>query len=115
MSIAALVNPENEGDSEQATVKDIFDAVMASRSARDAADAAGGDDDKDDNAELTNRPTRREALNAAATVRDFISTLGDEYARKLESLLATFGRQTQLEATNAMVETSIADFFAKTQ
>lgn len=113
MSIAELVHPENEQDSEQATVKDIFDAVVASRSAQNTSDATGGDDDQDDDAELVNRPTRREALHAATTMQSFISTLGDEYARKLDSLLATFGRQTQLEATNAMVESSITDFFAK--
>ncbi|KAF8194792.1 hypothetical protein K438DRAFT_1761087 [Mycena galopus ATCC 62051] len=113
MTIAALVNPESEQNTEQARVKDIFDAVVASHNAQNASDAAGGDDDQDDDAELVNRPTRREALNVAATVQNFISTIGDDYARKLDSLLATFGRQTQLEATNAMVESSITDFFAK--
>ncbi|KAJ7934948.1 hypothetical protein B0H13DRAFT_1854654 [Mycena leptocephala] len=38
-------------------------------------------------------------------MQNFISTMGDDYARKLDSLLATFGRQTQLEAMNAMTHT----------
>ncbi|KAJ7495778.1 hypothetical protein B0H11DRAFT_2227302 [Mycena galericulata] len=88
--------------------------VVASRSAQSAADAAGGDDDVDDDADPTTRPTRREALSAAATLQSFVTTLGDTYARKLDALLATFGRQTQLEATNAMLDTSITDFFTRT-
>ncbi|KAJ7758506.1 hypothetical protein DFH07DRAFT_958367 [Mycena maculata] len=43
------------------------------------------------------------------------TTLSDTYACKLEKLLATFGRQTQLEATNAMLDTSITDFFTRTR
>jgi hypothetical protein len=114
LSISDLVHPESEQNSEQATVKDIYDAVIASRSAQSTSDAAGGDNDHDDDAEPISRPTRREALNAAATLQSFIATLGDDYARKLEAVLSNFGRQTQLEATNAMVETSITNFFAKT-
>jgi hypothetical protein len=113
MSINALVHPENERDSEQATDKDIYDAVIASRSAQDASDATGGDDDVDDNADPVIRPTRREALSAAATLQSFVTTLGDTYARQLDALLATFGRQTQLEATNAMLDTTITDFFTR--
>ncbi|KAJ7448840.1 hypothetical protein B0H11DRAFT_2332840 [Mycena galericulata] len=113
MSIDALVHHENERDSEQATVKDIYDAVIASRTAQDAADAAGGDDDVDDDADPATRPTRREALSAAATLQSFITTLGDSYACKLDALLATFGRQTQLKATNAMSDTTITDFFTR--
>ncbi|KAJ7934359.1 hypothetical protein B0H13DRAFT_2305777 [Mycena leptocephala] len=75
--------------------------VVASRSTQSTADA-GGDDDVGDDADPTTRPTRREALSAAATLQSFVTTLGDTYARKLDALLATFGRQTQLEATNAI-------------
>ncbi|KAF8175972.1 hypothetical protein K438DRAFT_1770877 [Mycena galopus ATCC 62051] len=35
-------------------------------------------------ADPTTRPTRREALSAAATLQSFVTTLGDEYARKLD-------------------------------
>ncbi|KAJ7757223.1 hypothetical protein DFH07DRAFT_958816 [Mycena maculata] len=71
-------------------------------------------DDVDDDAEPTTRPTRREALSAAATLQSFMTTLGDTYACKLDELLATFGRPMQLEATNAMLDTSITDFFTRT-
>ncbi|KAJ6583521.1 hypothetical protein DFH09DRAFT_1309022 [Mycena vulgaris] len=43
----------------------------------------------------------------------FVTTLGDTYARDLDALLATFGRQTQLDATNAMSDTTITDFFTR--
>ena len=115
LTIEDLVNPESEQDTEQTSDQDIYNAVVASRNAQNASDATGGDNDPDDDAEPTNRPTRREALAAATPVQNFIATLGDEYARKLDVLLATFGRATQLEATNAMVDTSITDFFARIQ
>ncbi|KAJ6456730.1 hypothetical protein C8R45DRAFT_844722 [Mycena sanguinolenta] len=115
LTIEDLVNPESEQDTEQASDQDIYNAVVASRNAQNASDATGGDNDPDDDAEPTNRPTRREALAAATTVQNFVATLNDEYARKLDVLLATFGRATQLEATNALVDTSITDFFARTQ
>ncbi|KAJ7215437.1 hypothetical protein GGX14DRAFT_391867 [Mycena pura] len=60
-------------------------------------------------------PTRREALHAAATLRNFVASVGDPYARKLEAILGTFGRQIQLEAMNAAVETSITDYFHRNE
>ncbi|KAF7359013.1 DDE-domain-containing protein [Mycena sanguinolenta] len=115
LTIDDLVNPVSEQDTEQTTDQDIYDAVIASRNARDASDANGGDNDPDDDTEPVSRPTRREALAAAATVQNFIAALGDDYARKLDGLLATFGRATQLEATNAMADTSITDFFTRSE
>ncbi|KAJ7823940.1 hypothetical protein B0H14DRAFT_3729457 [Mycena olivaceomarginata] len=48
------------------------------------------------------RPTRREALSTAQTLRKYTETLDDGFACKLEQLLASFGHQTQLEETNAL-------------
>ncbi|KAJ7081007.1 hypothetical protein C8R44DRAFT_754168 [Mycena epipterygia] len=70
------------------------------------------DNDVDDDADPVIRPTRREALSAAATLQSFVM-LGDTYAYKLDALLATFGHQTQLEATNAMSDTTVTDFFTR--
>ncbi|KAJ7831605.1 hypothetical protein B0H14DRAFT_3713286 [Mycena olivaceomarginata] len=61
----------------------------------------GGDDDVEDNMGFQPCPTRREALSATQTLRKYTETLDDGFARKLEQLLASFGRQTQLEETNA--------------
>ncbi|KAJ7777943.1 hypothetical protein DFH07DRAFT_936550 [Mycena maculata] len=71
-------------------------------------------DEIDDDAEPTTRPTRREALSTAVTLQSFVTTLSDTYTCKLDKLLATFGHQTQLEATNAMSDTSITNFFTRT-
>jgi hypothetical protein len=114
LSIDALVYPVAEQDTEQATIEDIYHAVIASHKAQNVSDEAGGDDDVDDDADTPIRPTRREALNAAATLQSFVATLGDKYARDLDALLGTFGRQTQLEATNAMTDSSITDYFTRT-
>ncbi|KAJ7182095.1 hypothetical protein C8R46DRAFT_1314063 [Mycena filopes] len=111
MSLTELLNPDNERDTEQATVQDIYDAVSAARLAQDNSDANGGDDDEDDDADITVRPSRREALAAVATLQNFTATMNDDFSRKLDAVLARFGRQTQLEETNQKRSVPITDFF----
>lgn len=53
----------------------------------------GGDDDADDDAVPDLRPSRCEALNAACIVQKFIAEIDEPYARKLKSVLASFGCQ----------------------
>ncbi|KAJ7182016.1 hypothetical protein C8R46DRAFT_1313843 [Mycena filopes] len=53
MSLTELLNPDNERDTEQATVQDIYDAVSAARLAQENSDVNGGDDDEDDDADIT--------------------------------------------------------------
>ncbi|KAF7347008.1 DDE-domain-containing protein [Mycena venus] len=114
MSLAQLLNPENEDSTEQATVEDIYAAVSAARLAQENSDAAGGDDDQDDDADLVVRPSRREALAAVSTLQRFTATLNDDFSRKLDAVLARFGHQTQLEETNQMKTVPITTFFQKT-
>jgi hypothetical protein len=47
-------------------------------------------------------------------LQSFVTTLSHSYARKLDTILATFGCQTQLEATNAISDVSTTDFFTRT-
>jgi hypothetical protein len=72
-----------------------------------------GDDDGDDDANFEPRPTRREALGAVSTLLKYTASMDDNFARKMEQLLSSFGRQTQLEETNALVTVPITQFFDK--
>ena len=73
----------------------------------------GGVDDDDDNAEILPCPSRKAALEAAATLERYVSVLEESsgYARKLENLLMSFRRQTRFEETQSMVITLITDHF----
>ena len=60
-------------------------------------------------AELLPGPSRKTALEAAATLERYISMLEDPYARKLENLLMSFGHQTRFEKTQSMVSSINVD------
>ncbi|KAF5340804.1 hypothetical protein D9758_017656 [Tetrapyrgos nigripes] len=115
MTIESLLNPDKEvnymnGDSD---LEGIHNAVIKSRDAQLlAAEINGGDDDVDDDAPVQPRPSRREALQAVSAIREFVRSMEDPYARKMEAILTSFGRQTRLEETQNMVDTQITDFFS---
>ena len=92
------------------TDEDICQGVMAGKAAEENL---GGVDDDDDEAEILPRPSRKAALEAAATLERYLSVLEEfsGYARKLENLLMSFGRQTHFEKTPSMVNTLITDHF----
>ena len=113
LSLADLLNPAEERETESATVEDIHAAVCVSRLAQGNSDAAGGDDDHEDDAEISIRPSRREALAAVSTLQKFTATLNDDFARKLEIILASFGHQTQLEETTSLKTVPITNFLHK--
>ncbi len=72
-------------------------------------DANGGDDGKD--GPVYTPPTRREALTAASTLQKFIMLNDDEFSRRLETLLAGFGRNTRLEETRSLKDTELTHYF----
>ena len=110
-----LLNPESERQvMEHTTDEEIFHAVMASRAAEEDIELVGGADDDDDDAEILPRPSRRAALEAAATLERYISVIEEPYARKLEGFLLSFGRQTRFEDTQNMVPTVMTDYFDPT-
>jgi hypothetical protein len=95
-------------------VEDIFKAVTASQDAPEMAEINGGDDDVDDDTDFDPRPTHREALATVSTPQKDTSSMNDDFARKLEQLLASFGRQTQFEETNSLVTVPITQWFCIT-
>jgi hypothetical protein len=112
LNLEDLLNLEPEQQVvEQATDKEIFHVVMASHAAEEDMDIVGGADDEDDDAEILPCPSRWAALEAAIMLERYISILEEPYARRLETLLLSFGRQTRFEEARNMTSTLITDHF----
>ncbi|KAJ7878144.1 hypothetical protein B0H14DRAFT_3130061 [Mycena olivaceomarginata] len=112
MAFELLVNPVDEQVLvEKATGTEIYDAVNASRNAQEVSEIRGGDDDVDDDMEYEPCPCCRQALNAVLTLQKYTAAMDDDFARRLDSLLVSFGRQTQLEETNSLVDAPITNYF----
>ncbi|KAJ7932866.1 hypothetical protein B0H13DRAFT_1856847 [Mycena leptocephala] len=94
---------------EDATDEDIFEAVQKIRNGEQDREKNGGDDDE----EVEPKPSRKEVLQAASTLRKYIADLDDPFARKMEAMLSTFGRETRREEARAMVDTEITDYFTR--
>src|SRR5271168_967704 len=95
------------------TEEDICQAVSERREAeqhREKNVGDGVDDDPDESPEV--KPSRREALAAVSTLSKYIADLDESFARKLEVVLMSFGRQTCLDASNSLRSTTLTDFFA---
>lgn len=111
MDLEELLNPVLE----QVLVDDISDeeifrSVVDMREAEQMMEVNGGYDDEDD---VDQKPTRNEALAAAFTLRSYVADINEPYARRLESIIATFGRQTRLEEAQALEPTFITDYFTR--
>jgi len=112
LTLDNLLNPEPERQVvEHTTDEEIFEAVMASHAAEEDIELAGGADDNDDDAEILPRPSRKAALEAAAMLERYVGVIEAPYARKLEGLLLSFGRQTRFEEAQNMVPTVLTDYF----
>ena len=57
------------------------------------------------------KPTHKEALTAAFTLRSYVADINEPFAHKLEGILASFGRQTRLEVAQSLEPTHITDYF----
>jgi len=62
----------------------------------------------DDDVVNKKKPT---CLLLAFTLGSYVADINDPFARRLESILASFGRQTWLEEARALEPTYITDFF----
>lgn len=109
MSIEFLLNPPDEHGSMHAPITDeeIYQEVLQSQEVEGITIV---DDDELDQEE---QPSRREALNAMATLQRFAITMDDPVARKLEGILGSFGRQMRLEEAKGLVDNKITQYFAR--
>jgi hypothetical protein len=107
IDIEDLINMPEEQIVEDATDEEIVEAVQRAR-----ASAEEGGDDGEEDTEL--KPSRKEALQAAATLGQYIADLDGPFARRMEVVLSSFGRETRREEAQTMVETNITDYFKRT-
>ncbi|KAG6839566.1 hypothetical protein C0991_001449, partial [Blastosporella zonata] len=111
MSLSELLNPAGENlIHDDSTDKDICEAVLERHEGEQNQEKNGGDDDGEA-AVLRPKPLRQNALQAAATLKDYIMDVNEPYARDLELLLDKFGRQTRLDEAQALKPTNITDYF----
>ena len=112
LSIEELLNPEQENEIIDVDITDeeISAAVHAKHKALQNLEVNGGDDD-DDDVEVIEKPNRREALAASLTLQRYTADIGEPFARQLEVILSSFGRQTRLEETQSLRPSRITDYF----
>lgn len=115
MDLSELLNPANEHNLHiEGSEEDICKAVLERREAEQHREKNAGDGvDDDSGASPEVKPSRREALAATLTLSKYVADLNEPYARKLEAILASFGRQTRLDASNSLRPTTLTDFFPR--
>ena len=110
MDIDELLNPEPEREIIATNVSDeeIFESVRERRRGEEMMEINGGDDT---NEEIIDMPSHRDALAASLTLQRYVADLDDPCARKLEAILAGFGRQVRLQESRDMKPTLITSYF----
>lgn len=115
MDIEALLNPPEESwIMEETRDEEICQAVLAARNVQEEGPINGGDDDVEDDSPLEPYPTHREVFQAASIINRYIEHLDNPLARKLEAILASFGRQIHSEESRSMSSTHLTDYFTRT-
>lgn len=108
MDIESLLNPQVEtAVVSETSEEEIFSAVRSLREGEN-------DDVSDDDEEVEDEPTRREALEAAALLTRYSNSTDSPIARKLEQALADFTRQMSRDAQRNMKDVPITDFWSQT-
>lgn len=111
MDIEALLNPAGEMEQiNEATDEEIFKAVMEAHGECENVGIMGSDD-VGDSGPAKHCPTPKEALRAISLITDYIDTINNPIARKLEGLLGSLSHEICLERSRGMKETVITDYF----
>ncbi|KIO10228.1 hypothetical protein M404DRAFT_129242 [Pisolithus tinctorius Marx 270] len=106
MDINALLNPAVEAHQAfEATDEDIYEAVM---DAKRAWEEPAKSDDVDDESDA---PTCNEALQAALLLQKYTKALDNPFARKLETMLGSFGQRTRTAGMQNMKDTKLISYF----
>ena len=111
--IESLLNPDDESNVLTETYDvEIYRAVVDAIEARENIEITGGDDVDDvDDTPLDPRPTYRDVLKAASTLRRYTDNLNDPTARKMEALLASFNMKLRLDESRSLKSTVLTDYF----
>ncbi|KAF9563455.1 hypothetical protein CPC08DRAFT_632678 [Agrocybe pediades] len=113
MCIESLLNPEGEADDQEETSdKDIFEAVMHAKQARDNRETNVGDDN-DDDIPCRPRSSYKEIFQAVAMIRSHTNNSTDPIARRLESALSAFTIDLRNTHERSKKDTVMTDYFSK--
>ena len=112
MSIEDLLNPTVEAHKvSNGTDEDIYQAVMDAKTAREVMEAGPGTGAGLGAVDLEPAPTRTEALQAVMLLQRYTGAIDGPFARKVEAVLGSFGRETRREAMKSLKETKLTTYF----
>ena len=115
MDIEALLNLADESHiMDEVMDEKTFHVVMDAQNAQEDGPINGGDDNTNDDASIEACFTCCEVLQAANVITQYIDTVDGALACKLETVLASFRHQMQLEESCSMVPSHLTDFFSHT-
>jgi hypothetical protein len=110
MDLEELLNPASEQQLvDKISEDEIFQSIQDMLEAEQMMEVNGGCDVDDD--VVDEKPTHKEALKAAFTLRNYVADINEPFAHKLESILASFGHRTRLEEAQGMEPSYITDYF----
>lgn len=107
MAIDELLNPVGPNAESESSMMDGSTLMQILECVQERHSVAAAEND----VEPEILPTRKEALAAVATLSKFISVANTPFARKLEGMIATFGRETRLDMAKSMHDTEITEYF----
>ena len=115
MDINALLNPAGESHLlDDVSDKEICKAVLNSQKDLEGEEMIDSDDDDvfvDPCPTLT--PSHSELLQAASVINGYVNTVDSAFARKVKTILPSFGRQMHSEEACNMSPTYINDYFTR--
>ncbi|KIK76975.1 hypothetical protein PAXRUDRAFT_168231 [Paxillus rubicundulus Ve08.2h10] len=110
MDLAELLNPAAKTHNVfNSTDKDIYQAVMDAKAAREAN--SEGNSDEVNGGPVEPGPTRNDTLQAALVVGKYIKDFDDPFMCKLESMLGLLGKRTRVLEMHTMNDTKLNGYF----
>ncbi|KAG6848709.1 hypothetical protein C0991_012603, partial [Blastosporella zonata] len=114
MTIEDLLNPIEETKClHETSDEEICKAVLDARLAQEDALITGGDNDVDDDADIT--PTdgcfRRDFIKLAVSITSHLNSMNDPIARRVEADLASITRQIRRLELDSMTTSEISNYF----
>ena len=115
MDLKHLLNPIEEQNYMLVKLsnQDICDVVLKAMAGKDDHADKRDDSDTEDEVAVRPQPTRSKTLEAISMIQSYVEDIDTPYARKVEDVLASFGRQTRVDGMKSARETKIFDFFQK--
>jgi hypothetical protein len=114
MSIAELVdNPSEIVHAADVSDDDIFNAVSKAWENREKDNIAEGAHDANNSDEDMPAVSRKDAIQAALLLKTYTKQVNSSFARKMESMLAQFGRETRYEAQSLLRSSTLDSYFKK--